>query len=80
MLNMESRMVIIFGACRPISLRHVFLLPVFGATPKHIPLSYRCLIKIVNQIRHVYLSGINYESIRNQNITYKIVSKALPNW
>jgi hypothetical protein len=54
MLTIELKMVIIFCICNP-NLKHVFLASVLGATPPHIPLTYRCSIKIGYQIRYVYL-------------------------
>jgi hypothetical protein len=44
-----------FEHVSPISSTHIFFLVyVLGATPNHIPLKYRCLIKISYRIRHVY--------------------------
>ena len=50
----ELKMVNTFWKRHPISFKHVFLVSVLGATPHHILLKYRCLLKISNQIRHVY--------------------------
>ena len=44
-----------FEHVNPISSIYIsFLVSVLGATPNHIPLKYRCLIKISYRIRHVY--------------------------
>ena len=59
MLTIESRMVIIFRACTPIYYKHLLLLvSILEAKANHVPLKYRCLIKMSNQIRHIYLSQL----------------------
>ena len=46
----------------PISLNtHVFLVSDIGATPNHMPLTYRCPIRISNWIRHVYLHSLSLD-------------------
>ena len=59
MLMIESRMVIIFWACNPIYFRNVslwypFLEPHFTVYNSN----NRCMIKVSNQIRHVYLAYV----------------------
>ena len=41
---------------------------VLGAKPIHVPLKYRCLMKITKRIRHIYLDQIPF--IRYQYIHY----------
>ena len=48
--------VILWGMQSNIFRTHIFLVFGFGATPNHIPLKHRCLIKKSNQIEHAYYS------------------------
>ena len=54
-LTSESRVVIIFRARSPIFFI-AFLVSIYGDASNHIPLKYRCPVKISNQIGHIYLT------------------------
>lgn len=51
-----------------ISFKDIFLLSALGATPNHLPLKYRCAIKISNQSRHVYFVQGNFSTISDKNL------------
>lgn len=56
MLTIDLNLVIMFGACIPISCKKfVFLLSILGDTPNNISRRYRCSNKKNNQIRVVCL-------------------------
>ena len=46
----------------------VILVSILGATPTHIPLKYRCLMKIDDQIRYVYLMWAYVGTSKSTNI------------
>ena len=78
MLTIESRMIIIFWTRILVSYKHVFYKSVFGATPNHIPINYRRLIKISNWIRHVFLSadGCWWDERRMRNIGWPVALRS----
>ena len=67
MLTIESRMIIIFKTCSPISYNHIF----YGylVLEPHLvtyPLKFRCSIKASNQIRDIYLKCSTIATRNNQ--------------
>ena len=55
---------------------HMFLVSLLGATPTHIPLEYRCPIKISNQIRDFQLPYCIFASGQyNHQLQWKISDK-----
>ena len=54
-------------------IKHIFLIYAFGATPYHVPLKYRCPIKISIRIRHVYLRLPNLQHPSATNLIFEIV-------
>ena len=56
-LHIERAVVIIFSTCNPISFEDMsFWYPFLEAMTYHVPLEYRCPVKMSNQIRHVYFT------------------------
>ena len=67
MLIISFRMTIIIWICGPISLNTCLFVSILGASPKHKPRKYRCLIEINNQIRHIYFMGSKGHCYTNLN-------------
>ena len=59
----EPRMVLTFSTHGSISFKHVsFWYYVLGVTPDHIPLKYRFPKKRSNQIRHIYIIEVTFNT------------------
>jgi len=79
MLTILPRVVNQCWARNPFSFQHkCFWCPFLRATPNHLPLKYRCLFKIMHQIRHIHLiyenpmEWMNGLQLFQRDITYAL--------